>query len=71
LLRAVPLAAIFVPSWARAKAIEMKNTLARLADEPSFRKDCRGSRGFQIGSPPKMTTDEEKAMIPTQNRGYL
>jgi hypothetical protein len=39
-----------------------------LADEPSFRKDCRGSREFQIGSPPKMTTDEEDAMIPTENK---
>jgi hypothetical protein len=49
----------------------MKNTPARLADEPSFRKDCRGSRGFQIGSPLKITTGEEEAMITTQNRGYL
>jgi hypothetical protein len=44
----------------------MKNTPARLDDVPSFRKDCKRSRGFQIGSPPKMTTEEEETMMPTK-----
>jgi hypothetical protein len=61
------LAAIFVPSWARAKAVAIKNTPARLLDVPSSRKDCKRSRGFQIGSPPKMTTEEEETIMPTND----
>jgi hypothetical protein len=42
----------------------MKKTPALLAEVPSFRKDCRRLSGFQIGSPPKMTTEEELTIKP-------
>jgi hypothetical protein len=58
------LAAMLVPSWARAKAVAMKKTPARLAEPPSLRKDCRRERGFQMGSPWKMTVEEEETMMP-------
>lgn len=66
-MRSVPaeteLAAMFVPSCARAKPNAMKNTPARFAEEPSSRKDCRRSSGFQIDVP-KMTVEDEDTMIP-------
>jgi len=58
------LAAILVPSWASAKAKAIKKTPARLLDVPSFRNDCRRVRGFQIGSPWKITVLDEETMIP-------
>lgn len=61
---ATELAAIFVPSWARIKAAAMKKTPTRLAEPPSFRNEVSNSRGFQIGSPPKITTDDEDTIIP-------
>jgi hypothetical protein len=57
-------AAMFVPSWARVKAAAMKKTPARLGEPPSSRNEVRRSRGFQIGSPPKMITEEEDTIIP-------
>lgn len=57
------LAAMLVPSWARANASAMKKTPARFLLVPSFRNDCRRSRGFQIASP-KMTFEDEDTIIP-------
>ena len=45
----------------------MKKTPARLLWVPSLRKDWRRSRGFQIGSPWKITVEEEDTMIPTKD----
>lgn len=58
------LAAIFVPSWARAKDVAMKKTPARFAEPPSFKKEESKSRGFQIGSPPKITTEQDDTIMP-------
>ncbi len=58
------LAAMFVPSWARAKAAAMKKTPVRFPEVPSSRKDWRSWRGFQIGSPLKMMVEEDETMMP-------
>ena len=42
----------------------MKKTPARLADDPSSRKDVNSCRGFQMGSPPKIITEEDETIIP-------
>lgn len=60
-------AAMLVPSCARAKAVAMKKTPARLADPPSWRNEVMRSRGFQIGGPPKMITEEEDTMMPMKD----
>ena len=41
----------------------MKKTPARFLLVPSFKKDWRRTRGFQIGLP-KMTVEEEDTMMP-------
>lgn len=58
---------MFVPSWARAKAVAMKKTPARSLEVPSSRKVWRRVRGFQIGSPPKITVEEDETMIPMKD----
>jgi hypothetical protein len=55
---------MFVPSCARAKADAIKKTPARLPDDPSLRNDVKSSKGFQMGAPPKITTEEDETMIP-------
>ena len=55
---------MLVPSWARAKALAMKKTPARFLELPSSRKDCSRSSGFQIGSPLKITVEEEETIMP-------
>lgn len=58
------LAAIFVPSWARAKPRAMKNTPARVPESGfASRKFDRRSSGFQMGSP-YITVEDEDTMIP-------
>ena len=44
-------AAIFVPSWARAKDDAIKKTPTRVPVPPSSKKNLRRSRGFQISWP--------------------
>lgn len=61
------LAAMFVPNWARANAVAIKKTPARSLEVPSSRKVWRRVRGFQIGSPPKITVEEEETMIPMKD----
>lgn len=59
-------AAMLVPSWASVNAAAITKTPKRVAP-PAFgcsRKRWRRSSGSQIGSPPKMTVDEELAMMP-------
>ncbi len=56
-----------VPSYATTKAAAMKKTPVLLADDPSpgsLRNFESRSRGFQIGSPLKMTTEQEETMMP-------
>lgn len=55
---------MFVPSWARAKALAMRKTPARFWLVPSSRNDWRRLSGFQIGSPLKITVDDDDTMIP-------
>ena len=57
---------MLVPSCARAKAKATKKTPARFWWVPSLRKDCKSSRGFQIGWP-KMTVEEEETIIPIKD----
>jgi hypothetical protein len=42
----------------------IKKTPALFLEPPSFRKDCKSSRGFQIGSPLKITVEDDDTMIP-------
>lgn len=61
------LAAMLVPSCARQKAAPMKKTPALFAEVPSSRKDWRSLRGFQMGSPLKMTVEDEDTMMPMKD----
>ena len=60
------LAAMLVPSWARAKAKEMKNTPARVPRPPSSRNRLRRSRGDQIVSS-YMTVEDDETIIPMKD----
>lgn len=57
-------AAMFVPSCASVNAVAIKKTPTRFCDDPSARNECRRSRGFQMGSPLKMTVEDEDTMMP-------
>jgi hypothetical protein len=56
---------MLVPNWARVKAAAIMNTPKRWP-RPLFSPKNDSSRfsGFQIGSPPKITVDEEETMMP-------
>ena len=57
-------AAMLVPNWASAKAAAMIKTPNLSPWVALSRNMPSKSRGFQIGSPPKMTADEEDTMMP-------
>jgi hypothetical protein len=59
-------AAIFVPSCASAKPVEMKNTPARFLDPPSCRKEVSSSNGFQMAWP-NIIVDDDETIIPIKD----